>query len=79
MSDRVPDYDPKKYRLTRAARANRWWRARREAIGLSIVAMIAVAAGAALWMGNVGLAAGLGVVGLLYLIYAYTNWFNDMH
>lgn len=70
--------DPVKYRLPWEARFGRWWRRNRERIGLIVVGGTAVASAVAFLSGNEALGAGLAVVALLYLVYAYTNWFNDM-
>lgn len=70
--------DPKKYRLPLGARISRWWRARHETLSLFVVVVMAIAAITSFLVGNPRLGAVLAVVGLLYLAYAYTNWFNDM-
>ena len=72
-----PDKDT--YRLPWGARVTRWWRSNREALSLGVVVVLTVGAIAAFVSGNPIIGAGLAVVALLYLIYAYTNWFNDMH
>jgi hypothetical protein len=68
-----PSEDPDRYRLPWEARAGRWWRRRRELIGLILLCGVTLVAFVA---GNWQLGAGLGAVTLLYIAYAYTNWFN---
>ena len=67
------------YRLPLGARITRWWRSNSETLSLGVVVVLTVGAIASFLARNPILGAGLAVVALLYLIYAYTNWFNDMH
>jgi len=76
---RTPKAKRSTYELSRVARAGRWWRARRDSIGLALLACAAIGALLAIVLGQPAVAGAIGIIGLLYAIYAFTNWFNGLH
>ena len=71
-----PDSEKAKtYRLSWVARATRWWRMTIEVLSFLLLGLLTVGGLIALLSGHPAAAGAFGVVGLFYVLYAYTNWF----
>lgn len=76
MDEDLASKSSKTYRLPWTARAGRWWRGKREILGLVLVSGLSLIA---FFAGNAALGGALALLGLLYMVYAYTNWFNGLN